>query len=266
MTSLPFAFHRPEPRAVDVAAPGGERMLFSRWIMILPPVLAVLAVAGLPLDLPVARWFLGEHCPNLVRQLFEEAEPFGNAVGVLIICFVLWRVDRRLHVLDIALVLCASLGAGLAANGVKLLVVRVRPRSFSYEGGVWDTFVQFMPHGRLNSDVQSFPSAHVATALGLALALTLLYPRIREVFFVLTVFVGLQRLEIGAHYVSDVLAGAAIGAVVGIVAVRWHVYAGRTPLAKAKKVELRGAPTACPRHAPHVDLVQPAAAGASGVR
>lgn len=233
-TSLPLSL-RPEMAAPASQAGVRSRGVISAWLWLLPPVLAAMAAAGLTVDIAVAKWFLGEHCPDLVRQMFEEAEPFGNAMGVVLICFVLWRVDRRLHILDIALVLSASLGAGLAANGVKLMMARVRPRSFSYTGDVWDTFVQVFPHAKLDSDLQSFPSAHVATALGLAFALSLIYPRVREVFFLLAVFVAFQRLEIGAHYVSDVLAGAAVGAAVGIFAVQWHVRAARTPLARAAK-------------------------------
>jgi membrane-associated phospholipid phosphatase len=60
---------------------------------------------------------------------------------------------------------------------------------------------------------QSFPSAHTATAFGLALCLASLYPQGKGWFFTLASLVAMQRMVAGAHYLSDVLAGAAIGIV-----------------------------------------------------
>ena len=55
-----------------------------------------------------------------------------------------------------------------------------------------------------------FPSAHAATAVGLAIALGVLYPRGRWLFIAFAFLAGLQRIEAQAHFASDVLAGAAV--------------------------------------------------------
>jgi len=65
-----------------------------------------------------------------------------------------------------------------------------------------------------NSLQQSFPSAHTATAAALAVVLTSVYFRGVWLFYSVVVLVAMQRVETGAHYVSDVLCGAAIGCVV----------------------------------------------------
>ncbi|MCE9527851.1 MAG: phosphatase PAP2 family protein, partial [Planctomycetales bacterium] len=50
------------------------------------------------------------------------------------------------------------------------------------------------------------------------MGLAYLYPRGRWLFAILAALVGLQRMHSLNHYLSDVLAGAAIGTLVGIAA------------------------------------------------
>ena len=57
----------------------------------------------------------------------------------------------------------------------------------------------------------SFPSGHTVTAFATALALGWFAPRLRWPLFALAVLIGLSRVGVGAHYPSDVLAGAALG-------------------------------------------------------
>jgi membrane-associated phospholipid phosphatase len=109
-------------------------------------------------------------------------------------------------------------GAGLVADVLKMLVTRVRPYRFDFQGDVWSTFGEWLPIFGGGSRGQSFPSAHVATAMAFAIVLGALYPAGRRVFLVLTVLVACQRVESGFHYLSDVLVGAAVGLVVGVIA------------------------------------------------
>ncbi|MBX7165081.1 MAG: phosphatase PAP2 family protein [Pirellulales bacterium] len=216
--------------AVRKEAPGAAdprpvwRLFDSRWGWLFPPALLLLALAAIPtIDAPLARWFLQEKCPDNLRHVFEEAEPFGNAVGAIVLTLIIWRVDRRVWLADLALLLVSSLGAGLASNVFKLCFVRARPRIFSFEGTAWQSFQGLFPPLGHSSDLQSFPSAHVASAFGLALALALLYPRLKDVFLILAITVGLQRMECGAHFASDTLAGAAVGIFVALCTTKWHL-------------------------------------------
>ena len=76
------------------------------------------------------------------------------------------------------------------------------------------------------SGLQSFPSAHTATAAGLAAALIWLYPQGRLLFTLLAVLVGCQRIVSGAHFPSDVLVGAAAGCLVAT----FFLHVGRLPV------------------------------------
>lgn len=65
----------------------------------------------------------------------------------------------------------------------------------------------------------SFPSGHASMSAAAAIVLASLAPRLAPLFALLAVFVTLSRVYVGVHYPLDVLAGAAVGAVVGTAVV-----------------------------------------------
>ena len=84
----------------------------------------------------------------------------------------------------------------------------------------------------------SFPSGHAATAFAAAIAVGAFYPRIRWPLLGLAALVGLSRIYLGVHYWLDVLAGAALGVVLGLAVawtarrlLAWLARSGRSPQA-----------------------------------
>lgn len=61
----------------------------------------------------------------------------------------------------------------------------------------------------------SFPSAHATSSLAAATALGRVEPRTRAPLYALAAAVCLSRPYLGMHYPSDVVAGAALGTVIG---------------------------------------------------
>lgn len=57
----------------------------------------------------------------------------------------------------------------------------------------------------------SFPSGHAVTAFTLATAIGILFPRLHIPAFSAAVAIGLSRVMLTAHYLSDVFAGAGVG-------------------------------------------------------
>lgn len=152
--------------------------------------------------------------------LWTLCELFGDAQGVVLIVLVIFLFSRATRPYLPRVVACAF-GGGLAADVVKLLVVRVRPRAFDLQGGVLQSFHGFrlwvpLHHGSglWDSGLQSFPSAHTATAVGLAVGLAWLWPRGRNGFLALAMLVACQRVVVSAHFLSDTLIGAAVGGLV----------------------------------------------------
>ncbi len=216
---------QPEPPANEPALPS-EAAALSRprtestvgsqrawhWLLV-PAGLAAAAAAALSIDVSVSRWCVAGNCPKLIDYFLSSAEWFGNGIGVLLLALVIHQLDppRRWA---LPRILATALLAGLAADVCKLLVVRIRPEHFNFEGGVWSTFHGWLPLTSAGSAGQSFPSGHTATAFGLALALSWLYPKGRWLFPAFAALVACQRVESGVHYLSDVLLAAAVGCLV----------------------------------------------------
>lgn len=198
----------PSASAAELRTPCAGHSAF--WL--LPPLIFLaLAWASLSADLPVARWAAGRDYPRVVRELMSISEAFGHGVGVTLIVITIFVLDparrRRLPWLIAAVLL-----AGLGANVVKLLVARERPSAADLsQADAAGTFSGWLPLAHNGSLHQSFPSAHTATAVGMALLLSALYPHGRLLFAVLAVSVGAQRILGSAHFLSDVMAGAAVG-------------------------------------------------------
>ena len=120
------------------------------------------------------------------------------ATAVLIRDGRTWRAGTRL------------LASHLLATGlrgiVKQMVDRTRPEAAARRG----EYV-LRPGQRHDGDFNSFPSGHTAGAVAVALAVGRAYPNGRNVALGLAAAAGLSQVVRSRHYVSDVVAGAAIG-------------------------------------------------------
>jgi undecaprenyl-diphosphatase len=129
--------------------------------------------------------------------------------GPLIVCaggLADVRCRRMLPLAAAAAATAALLGAALSAL-LKDVFERLRPP-------IADPSVTTLvatPHG------YSFPSGHATTAFAAAVAVGMLHPRLRWPLLGLAALVGFSRVYLGVHYGLDVLAGAVLGTVVGIV-------------------------------------------------
>ena len=98
--------------------------------------------------------------------------------------------------------------SGLLTDFLKVIFARYRPVML-YEAGKYGfTFFKFSPASML-----SFPSGHANTIFAFMTALYLIVPRYRFVYFTIAVLVAASRVIIGAHFPSDVIAGAYLGVV-----------------------------------------------------
>jgi undecaprenyl-diphosphatase len=106
-----------------------------------------------------------------------------------------------------------ALAAGVLATALVVLAVKFTVRRRRPEGQWGQIYRSTDPH--------SFPSGHAARALMLAiLALGLGPGWLGWTLLLWAPLVGLARIALGLHYLSDVLAGLLLGGVMGLVIFR----------------------------------------------
>ena len=98
----------------------------------------------------------------------------------------------------------AVLLSGLLVDVIKVAVGRARPKLLELVG-----FYGFLPVN-FRADYHSFPSGHAATAASVALALTYLRPELRWLALAYALPIVASRVIVNAHFLGDVVGGAAI--------------------------------------------------------
>jgi membrane-associated phospholipid phosphatase len=133
--------------------------------------------------------------------------PERTTATVLVVAFLLWRRRGR-WALSLALTMIA---AAVLTPALKMSFHFARP-SLLYSG----------------ADAFSFPSGHATSAAALYLILAWVVGRStsgpgRLLFagfaVLMTLLTGLSRIYLGAHWLSDVLAGLALGTALGLVGI-----------------------------------------------
>jgi membrane-associated phospholipid phosphatase len=127
-----------------------------------------------------------------------------------------WRQRNQLTEIGVRGLL-AQLGIAAASQLLKHLIGRPRPR-FAHSD-------EFSLGPSLATGFDSFPSGHAANAFGAATVLAWFFPAVRLPLYLVAGLVAVSRVLRGAHFPTDVLAGAVLGVVIGSVAVvglkRW---------------------------------------------
>lgn len=184
---------------------------------------AAVGVLCIHIDTPLAALADGTHLRGDARRVLDLAEAFSFGPSALMIALGVVVADSR-NKWFTARLFAYPILAGVLANVVKIVMPRLRPRGLPELAALlpeapsgWDTFFYVNPVASVAelgqgsaSAWQAFPSAHTATAIGLAIGLTRLYPHARWYFAALALFAGLQRIISNAHYPSDVLVGAGV--------------------------------------------------------
>jgi len=149
--------------------------------------------------------------PGDLRKMIDLSEAFAHGSGVAAILVALYLCSSRSRA-AVWIAVMMTITSGLAANGLKAVFTRARPYTFDAAAGSTDIAgLDIFGGGSFwNASIRSFPSGHTATAWGLAIGLSLLYPRGTAVFIVLGCLATFQRLVSGAHFPSDTLAGFGI--------------------------------------------------------
>jgi undecaprenyl-diphosphatase len=109
----------------------------------------------------------------------------------------------------------AALGAAATAAALSVLLFlglkrfAGRRRPCEIEPHCWTTL--------LPPDQFSFPSGHTMTAFAVAVPMLLFYPTLAPGLLFCALSIAMSRILLGMHFLSDVIAGAALGAGLGVL-------------------------------------------------
>jgi undecaprenyl-diphosphatase len=147
--------------------------------------------------------------PLWVRHWMVAASRAGDGWGWAIfgLGVLLWGGEQRFAALIASMI--STVAGQILFNILKRLTGRARP--CATETNCWATL--------LPPDRFSFPSGHTITAFAVAVPLGLFYPVLLPILIFCAMSVASSRILLGLHYLSDVVAGIAIGCGLGIGAV-----------------------------------------------
>lgn len=192
----------------------------TRRLLVLALACFALGAAAFVADLTVVGWFpkgdARSPFPGDVRRIIRLAEAYAHGSGILLVGTAILVADRR-RVAPVLAGWAFSFGGGALANVVKFAIARKRPLALDGAETIWETFLApGLWSGGAGTDlvghpIQSFPSGHAAAAAGWTVALALMFPRAKWIFVAVAALACAQRVECGAHYLSDVLIGSGIG-------------------------------------------------------
>ena len=173
---------------------------------------AALAIAlGFYFD-DTVRDFMAEHQTPALRSFMRYVSLFGDwplhtALGLLLLAIAWMRDSEKWTRIFLAMLIAMSL-AGVTGNVIKRTIPRPRPSVHTDMrwGGP-----------RFSSKYHSFPSGHVDASTAFFCTLFLANRRIGLACFLIPILIGLSRMYLGAHYLSDVVCAAILGALCALL-------------------------------------------------
>ena len=174
--------------------------------------IAALAIAlGFYFD-DTVRDFMAEHQAPALRSFMRYVSLFGDwplhtALGLLLLAIAWIRDSKKWTRIFLAMLIAMSL-AGVTGNVIKRTIPRPRPSVHTDMrwGGP-----------RFTSRYHSFPSGHVDASTAFFCSLFLANRRIGLACFPIPILIGLSRMYLGAHYLSDVVCAAILGALCALL-------------------------------------------------
>ena len=162
------------------------------------------------------REFMIEHQNPATRNFMRYVSLLGDwpshaAVG-LVLLGLAWRRGSQKWTRIFLAMLLAMMLAGVAGTVIKRTVPRARPSVHAETrwGG---------PH--FSSKYHSFPSGHVGASTAFFGVLLIARRRIGLACLPIPILIGVSRMYIGAHYLSDVLCAAVLGTLCALAVVHF---------------------------------------------
>ena len=150
-----------------------------------------------------------------LKEFFSEITKLGSSswyFSISIIGFIVFYINRKLQIIrakstnNLSNFFISSfvyiLTVGVITQIIKHVVGRPRPNHTNFE----DVFS--FKYFTLESNFHSFPSGHSSTIFIVCFILVSVLPKLRYFFYFLASVVAFSRVVVGAHFFTDIVAGA----------------------------------------------------------
>ncbi len=189
----------------------------SRWLgwLLFLALGAGLVVLAFHFD-EAARSWIAAHQDRSVKIFMRSVSRLGDwpahvALGLLGLGIAWLRGNGKWMRIFLAMLLACAL-AGLAARTLKIATGRARPSVKSEQ--VWNG-------PRFGSKYNAFPSGHTAASTAFFVTLVLASWRIGLATLAVPLLIATSRMYVAAHYLSDVVFAALLGALCALVMANW---------------------------------------------
>lgn len=164
--------------------------------------------------------FFGEHIQSAAMNIVAEfitffgGSEFVTPMAVFGAILILFKKTRKFGMAVLFAVLVGTLCTNLV---LKPIFARPRPFIYYADNPAYMAWYEFAG-SHIENAYTSFPSGHTTAAFELGVAMFLvLNKKYSWIFPVFSALVGLSRIYLMVHYVTDVLGGVVVGTFAGIM-------------------------------------------------
>ena len=208
---------------MSIPSQGSERQTVSAAASMTSCVALFISFLGLSqFDLPIVRYVrsVTTHLPweQLTIPWMAFTSDVGNWIGdgwhltalSVVLLALGWALTQPNMIVAAIQSLIAHGMTALVVNGLKHVIGRPRPK-FTHAGD-WHMGVSWV------SGWDSFPSGHSAASFAVATVLAKRFPVVGPFCLGVAAFVALSRVLRGSHFPTDVVGGAVLGSLCGVLA------------------------------------------------
>ena len=160
----------------------------------------------------IVRDFMMQHQDPALRNFMRYVSLLGDwplhAAAGLVLLGVAWRRGSEEWTRILLAMLLALMLAGVAGTVIKRTVPRARPSVHAETG--WGG-------PRFSTKYHSFPSGHVGASTAFFVVLIIARRRIGLWCLPIPILIGISRMYLGAHHLSDVVCAALLGTFCALV-------------------------------------------------